>query len=78
MATNITLKEHKVIDFVSIENGTELVGLTSFKGRLVAGTPGWADEICFTPDQAEEVGKELIRRAQAIRSEKLENERSSK
>lgn len=67
MSTNISVRKFEVEDFVSIDHGKEAVSLTIFKGKVQVGTPGWADEIVLSPDQAEEIGKELINRAEKVR-----------
>jgi len=67
MSTTISVRKFEVEDFVSIDHGKEAVSLTIFQGKVQAGTPGWANGMEFSPDQAEAVGKELISRAQKVR-----------
>jgi len=67
MSTSISVRKFEVEDFVSIDHGVKAVTLTIFKGKVQVGTPGWASEMEFSPDQAEAVGKELISRAQKVR-----------
>lgn len=67
MSTNITINRFEVEDFVSIDHGKTAVSLTIFHGKVQVGAPGWANEITFSPEQAEAVGKELIERAAKVR-----------
>lgn len=67
MTTNISVRKFEVEDFISIDHGKEAVSLTIFQGKVQVGTPGWANEIALSPDQAEEIGKELINRAEKVR-----------
>jgi len=67
MATNINIKKFEVEDFVSVDHGKESVSLTIFQGKIQVGTPGWANSLEFSPDQAETLGKELINRANMVR-----------
>ena len=63
MSTNISIKKFEVEDFVAIDHGGGSVSLTIFHGKVQVGTSGWDNAIILTPDQAEEVGKLLIKRA---------------
>lgn len=67
MSTNISINKFEVEDFVSIDHGNKAVSLTIFHGRIQVGTPGWTNEMAFSPDQAEAIGKELISRAEKVR-----------
>lgn len=67
MTTNISVRKFEVEDFISIDHGKEAVSLTIFQGKVQVGTPGWANEIALSPDQAEAIGKELINRAEKVR-----------
>lgn len=67
MSTNISIRTLTVEDFVSIDHGKEAVSLTIFHGKIEIGTPGWANQIELSPDQATAVGKELISRAEKVR-----------
>jgi hypothetical protein len=67
MTTNISVRKFEVEDFISIDHGKEAVSLTIFQGKVQVGTPGWANEIALSPDQAEAVGNELINRAKKVR-----------
>jgi len=67
MSTNITLRKYEVTDFISVDYGETSITLTFFQGKIQVGTPGWANECEMTPDQAEAVGKVLIRQAEIVR-----------
>lgn len=67
MSTIITIRTFEVRDFVSVDHGTKAVTLTIFRGQVQAGSPGWSNEIELSPEQAEELGNELIRRAAMVK-----------
>lgn len=67
MSTNIIIRKIEVEDFVSVDHGAGEITLTLFHGQVEVGTPGWANQMHFSPDQAEALGKELINRAKIMR-----------
>ena len=67
MSTDISIRSLMVEDFVSIDHGKVSVTLTIFHGKILIGTPGWANKMQLSPDQAEAIGKELISRAEKVR-----------
>ena len=58
--TIITIQEIQIRDFVSIEHGMDYITLTFNKWRI------GQTEILLTPDQARQIAKELLRRADEV------------
>lgn len=70
MSTHVSLRKIEVEDFIGFDHGDKAVTMTIFTGRAAVGTPGWSTSAAMTPDQADEVAKELMRRANIVRSAK--------
>lgn len=69
MSKLIQIREHKAKDFINVDHGKSVITITFFKG-MEALTPGWANQEELTPDQAEELANDLLRRANLIRGGK--------
>lgn len=68
MARTIHIAKTEVEDFITVDSGQGKIMLTMFHGKLHAGTPGWAEFMLLTPEQAREVAARLCWRLPTIYS----------
>ena len=69
MSTHVSLRKYEVEDLIGFDHGDSAVTMTIFNGRVASGAPGWTQIAQMTPDQAEQVAAELIRRAKQVRGD---------
>lgn len=69
MAVNITLANYQAEDFLSVDDGAGVISVTYFDGQCHVGAVGWATKINLSPVQAETLARDLLARAERIKSE---------
>ena len=65
----ILLNEYKIEHFISVEHGTKEVSMSLFLSE--DGKIGMAKMVSLTPDQARQIGQELITRANIIKEQEM-------